>query len=269
MKINWVLEREIFNDNHDRLAEAAIKAGHQVIAWDDRWWENHKWPALKDDPTIFHGSLENADKIALKRPWCPGAFCHTHAFECHNWYEKAGPWLLHEKWTFSTVSEFISRPERFLVEIGSPKRFFVRPDSPLKPFSGRVLQSDTLSFEALDYGFYYDDRNLPIVIAPVSAVGQEWRFVVAGHKVLTSSSYEAANRTESNSERPAELLEYAKEIAEALLPPDPIYILDVCDSRGKFKLIEMNPFSGADLYGCDREVIVSAVEGILTAPKDQ
>jgi hypothetical protein len=35
MIINWVLEREMFNDNHDRLAEAAPAAGHKVMSWDD------------------------------------------------------------------------------------------------------------------------------------------------------------------------------------------------------------------------------------------
>jgi hypothetical protein len=30
----------------------------------------------------------------------------------------------------------------------------VRPDSPLKPFSGRVLRSDQISLATLDRGFY-------------------------------------------------------------------------------------------------------------------
>jgi hypothetical protein len=263
MQINWVLEREVFNDNHDRLAEAAAKAGHQVISWDDLWWENGRWPSLENEHTIFHGSLGNADRIASELPWRPGVFCSTPAFECHAWYEAAKPWLLHEKWVFSTVSEFVSEPERVLVEIGSPAAFFVRPDSPLKPFSGRVVQRDKLSFETLDYGFYYEDKHLPIVITPVSYVGMEWRFVIAGQEVLTSSAYEASHRTESNSECPAEAVDFVREVASALIPPDPVYILDVCDNRGNFELIEINPFSGADLYACDRQAIVSAVQGIL------
>jgi hypothetical protein len=263
MKINWILEREVFNDNHDRLAEAITKAGHKVISWDDFWWENGNWPSLENDHTIFHGSLGNANRIASELSWKPGVFCNTSAFECHAWYEKARSWLLHEEWVFSTVSEFVSGPERCLAEIGSPEAFFVRPDSPLKPFSGRVIQRDRLSFDALDYGFYYEDKNLPIVITPVSDVGMEWRFAIAGQEVIASSPYEASDRTESNSDCPSEVVDYVKEVAMALSPPDPVYILDVCNAGDEIKLIEINPFSGADLYACDRHAIVSAVEGIL------
>lgn len=265
MRINWILERDVFNDDHDRLAEAIAKAGHKVISWDDSWWENGHWPSLENEPAIFHGSLGNADRIASELPWKPGAFCNTPAFECHAWYEKARPWLVHEKWIFSTVSAFVSDPECCLAEIGSPEAFFVRPDSPLKPFSGRVIQRGKLSLEALDYGFYYEDKNLPIVITPVSDIGTEWRFAIAGREVIAASAYEASGRTESYSGCPSEVLDYAGEVAMALIPPDPVYILDVCFVGDDIKLIEINPFSGADLYACDRHAIVSAAEGLLMA----
>jgi hypothetical protein len=269
MKINWILEREVFSDNHERLAEAATKAGHKVISWDDFWWENGKWPTLENEHTIFHGSLGNASKIASALSWKPGAFCNTSAFECHSWYERAKSWLLHEKWVFSTVSDFLSDPERHLSEIGSQESFFVRPDSPLKPFSGRVIQRNKLSLEALDYGFYYEDKHLPIVITPVLDVGSEWRFVISGHETIASSAYEASDRTETNTICPSEVLNYVREVAKALNPPDPVYIIDVCSIGDNIKLLELNPFSGADPYGCDREAIISAVEGVIMSRMGQ
>lgn len=179
MKINWVLEREIFFDNHERLMEAAVNAGNRVISWDDDWWENGKWPKLENQFTIFHGSLGNADRIVSELPWNPGAFCNTPAFHCNSWYENAKKWLVHKEWVFSTVAELIAKPEAILKEIGAPTSFFVRPDSPIKPFSGRVIQLDKLSLKALDYGFYYEDMNLPIVVTQETEIGVEWRFVIA------------------------------------------------------------------------------------------
>lgn len=249
MNINWILEREIFTDNHDRLAEAATKAGHKVISWDDFWWENGNWPILQNEYVIFHGSLGNASRIASELPWQPGVFCNISAFECHAWYEKAKSWLLHEKWVFSTVSELVSKPEQYLAKIGAPETFFVRPDSPLKPFSGRVIQRDKLSFEALDYGFYYDDKNLPVVITPVSDIGMEWRFIIARQQVIASSAYEASDRTESNFDCPSEIVDYVKEIANAFTPPDQVYVLDVCNTGGKIGVIEINPFNGISARG--------------------
>ncbi len=234
-----------------------------MISWDDFWWENGNWPSIEKETAIFHGSLGNASRIASELSWRPGAYCNTSAFECGAWYESAKSWLLHEKWVFSTVSEFVSEPDRCLAKIGSPDSFFVRPDSPLKPFSGRVIQRTNLSPEALDYGFYYEDKNLPIVITPVQDVVMEWRFVIAGHAVIASSAYEASDRSESGADCPSEVLDYAKDVAMNLIPPDPVYILDVCKAGSDIKLIEMNPFSGADLYACDRQAIVSSVEEIL------
>lgn len=189
----------MFNDNHDRLSEAAKKLGHEVISWDDFWWENGNWPSFEHEHTIFHGSLGNASRIASELSWNPGVFCNTSAFE------------------------------------------------------------------AFDYGCYYEDKNLPIVITPVSEVGVEWRFVITGQKIIASSSYEASNRTELYSDCPSEVADYVKKVAMALFPPDPMYILDVCIAGGNIKLIEINPFSGADLYACDRQAVVSSVEGILEA----
>jgi len=35
--------------------------------------------------------------------------------------------------------------------------------------------------------------------------------------------------------------------------------MDVCEADGQLHLLELNPFSGADLYSCDRAAVVSAV----------
>jgi hypothetical protein len=262
MSITWVLERNVFSDNHDRLAEAASASGHQVIPWDDGWWQDEKFPSLEDEYVIFHGSLGNASRIASELPWQPGAFCNTSAFACSSWYTKAKPWLLHENWVFSRVAEFVHDPDHYLKEIGSPLSFFVRPDSPLKPFSGRVIQIGKLSLEALDYGFYYDDENLPIVITPVVDVGSERRFIISGQTPITSSAYETSERSEINSTSSPAVIEFAREVAAALVPPDPLYILDVCQCNDKLRLLEINPFSGGDLYACSRSAIVAAVEDI-------
>ena len=41
---------------------------------------------------------------------------------------------------------------------------------------------------------------------------------------------------------------------------DFIYIIDICESEGNLHLVEMNPFSGADLYCCDAEQIIKEIE---------
>ena len=137
----------------------------------------------------------------------------------------------------------------------------MRPDSPLKPFSGRVCQLEGISLGALDHGFYYDDPNLPVVVAPVRAIGEEWRFVVANGRVVAGSGYEASRRAQvqPGAERAAAR---AQEIADVLEAPEAVYVLDLADCDGELRLLELNPFSGADLYGCDPDAVVAAVSGV-------
>lgn len=56
---------------------------------------------------------------------------------------------------------------------------------------------------------------------------------------------------------------FAQSIASELRPPEAVYVLDVCEADGRLHLLELNPFSGADLYACDRAAVVRAVATLL------
>jgi hypothetical protein len=136
---------------------------------------------------------------------------------------------------------------------------FVRPDSPLKPFSGRVLKRDGITLKALDYGFYYEDDQLPVVIAPVRAVEREWRYVVVDRRVIAGSAYLAAGRTALPADPHGATWQFAETVATDLEPPEAVYVMDVCEADGTAHLLELNPFSGADLYACNRMDVIRAV----------
>ncbi|MEO0965790.1 MAG: ATP-grasp domain-containing protein [Planctomycetota bacterium] len=255
----WVLERGIFDDV-EAFASSARAAGHIAHWWDDDWLTSKKWPRFEGEVVGFHGSLGNAAFIQSETNWNPGAWCNVDRFCCSAWYPAAKPWLVHRTWEILPVSEFVAEPDRVLASIGAEETCFVRPDSPLKPFSGRVLQRDRISLEALDHGFYFDDENLPIVVAPVQTVGQEWRFVVIDQRIVTGSGYDADSRTTNRSEGNSSAQAFAQQIANELPAPDTVYVLDICECDDQLKLLELNPFGGADLYGCDPALIIKAID---------
>ncbi|MBU0552442.1 ATP-grasp domain-containing protein [Myxococcota bacterium] len=282
--MTWVLEHGVFGDGHQRLAAAVTDAGGQVLDWDDAWLSaqgphhalqsrsdcipragnvSAKPPKVGETWVIFHGSLGNAALINDVMGWTPGAWCAVERLRCSAWYHAAQPWLVHERWLKTTVRRLVDAPEQVLGEIVSGPRFFVRPDSPLKPFSGRTLARDGVSLRALDYGFYYDDVDLPIIVAPSREVGAEWRFVIVEGEVIAGCAYQADGRAEAERLTGGEPWQVAQEIAGCLPPPDPVYVLDLCAVQGQLRLLELNPFSGADLYACDRVAIVEAVEALL------
>ncbi|MFN0198323.1 MAG: ATP-grasp domain-containing protein [Planctomycetaceae bacterium] len=229
----------------------------------DDWWENGMLPKFGDaDIVIFRGSLGNANRIVAELDWCPGAICATNAFYCSSYYEHAKRWLLHEKWAFSTVEAMVAEPTEIAGKLARENQVFVRPDSPLKPFSGRVISLNNLTLESLDFGFYYDDSMIPVVIAPIKTILREWRFVVADREVVAGCAYNADDHSAMGGDV-APAMTMAIEIARKLEPPDPVYILDLCETDDGIRLLELNPFSGADLYSCDPDAVVFAVEQVI------
>lgn len=243
--MRWVLEQQVFGSGCD-LGPAAVRAGHAVTRWDD---DRGPWPCFQG-PVVFHGSLAVADRVAREAPWRPGAFCASDAFRWSAWSGRAARWLLNPDARPSTVRQIVDHPPA--------ERFFVRPDSALKPFSGRVVEARGLTLAHLDCGFYYEDPSLPAVVAPVRTVLAEWRFVVVDARVVAGSGYEAHGHRAAG---PAdgEAWAYAQAVAADFEPPERVWVLDVAATAEGLRLVEINPFSGADLYACDPDAVVAAV----------
>jgi ATP-grasp domain-containing protein len=160
------------------------------------------------------------------------------------------PWLLHRDWRVLPARELVESPDEVLESVHATDTVFVRPDSPLKPFAGRVLPRGRITLAGLDHGFYYDDVEIPVVVAPTRSVRAEWRFVVVESVVVAGSRYVADGRTALPDDPTGAPWQFAADVAARLPAPEPVYVLDVCEADGRLWLLELNPFSGADLYGC-------------------
>lgn len=259
--MQWLLEPDIYLEGTHPLAAAARAAGDEVAAWRDEWWSSESFPAL-DGHVVFHGSLGNADKIARLGRWTPGAYCDTEGLRCSAWYPAARDWLVHERFIHTTVRALAEDSGRVAELADEAGQVFIRPDSPLKPFSGRVVKLDGLTPAHLDHGFYYEDIELPIIVMPTRELGAEYRFVICGREVVASCPYVAEGRQGQGGEVPDEATELATTIAGRLVVADPLYVLDLVETGAGLRLLELNPFSGADLYTCDPDAVVRAVRGL-------
>ena len=143
--VTWVLESDVFPNSHQAVRDAVRAAGCRLVDWDDAWWQDGIPPGVGKDATLFHGSLGNAAAIEAKLPWKPGAFCKVSAFNCSAWYDEAREFLLHTDWRLLPANKFVTSAQAVCEEIGCGDRVFVRPDSPLKPFSGRVLDTASIT----------------------------------------------------------------------------------------------------------------------------
>ncbi len=260
----WIEEREVFASAWERLSAALEASGHELVAWQDHWFVDGAWrgPAFADrGACFFHTSLGVAAELADTD--LPGVYCDADAFRCGNWYDDFADGLVHQRtWAKSTVRALCAMSLEELEElIGPGERCFVRPDSPLKPFSGRVLERDALTPAALDHGFYYEDDQLDVIVASCREVGEEWRFVVVNGELVTAGAYDAQTRTAAPNEESVEATVFAYDLVQRhdLSRFGGAVALDVARVDGVWRIMEFNPLSGASLYGCDFEAIAKAL----------
>ncbi len=257
--VHWLIEAGVFPATAPRVIGSLEAVG---CPW-TRYEDDMPRSALPPDDAcvIFWGSLGAAYGERVAARWTPGAIGDADRFRCSVYHPYLAFLLANQDSVFSTVRELVDRTAAVLAPVGSPARIFVRPDSPLKPFSGRQLAASSVSLEALDYGYYYDDEHLPVVVSSAKQIGPEWRFVLADGEVIASCEY-GADRRARGTGVPQAAHDLAQQVATADWQPAPMYILDIAHVGGSPRVMELNPFSGADLYHCDADAVVRAATRI-------
>ena len=98
-----------------------------------------------------------------------------------------------------------------------------------------------------------------LVAAAPQEIGREWRVVVSGDEVIAGSQYAIAGTRTIASGAPNEVLDFVRSVlADVRWRPDNLFMLDVCESEGQLRLVELNSFSCSWLYACDLPRVVDA-----------
>lgn len=259
MSITWVVEAEVFPRDAAELPCIAAELGGRAILWDDDWTEE-TLPALPG-PVVFRGSLAIADRVARSPKWQPGAFCETTRLHCSAYFPLVSDLLVSERRAETTVAQLVRDASGIASTLGTNSgRLFVRPDSPLKPFSGRVVPIEGLTLASFDCGFYYDDPDLPVIASPVFAVHAEWRLVAIGRTVVAGCGYDPVTHSPTEVPVPDEVVQLGGEVAKRVHSTTPIVVIDIGRTDAGLRLVELNPFSGADLYKCDLAAVAASVQ---------
>ncbi|HEY1556835.1 MAG TPA: ATP-grasp domain-containing protein [Kofleriaceae bacterium] len=259
MQIHWLIEVGVFPETASRVCAAIEARGDRWTRYVDGIAEAELPP--RDAYVVFWGSLAAAYRDRVAASWRPGAIGDIEQFRVASYAPRLGPLFVNTDAVTTSVRGLVENRRDVLAMLHQPRRVFVRPDSALKPFAGRVLDAAAIDRAALDYGFYYDDDALPIVVAPARQIQREWRVVVAEGRVVTGCAY-TAERRGAEEALPVPVREIAREVSNLDWQPAPIYIVDVAEVDHQVRVLELNPFSGADLYRCDPHAVVEVVSRV-------
>ncbi len=102
-----------------------------------------------------------------------------------------------------------------------------------------------------------------VVVSTAKEIDREWRLVVADDEIVASSQVRVDGAISVSEGCPEKVLEFGRSmLADICWRPDPVFMLDVCEARGRLRLLELNSFSCSGLYACDLRDVVRAVSKV-------
>ncbi len=261
--INWLIEKEMFNENLDALRAEIKKQGFsskeiRYIPFQNDYEYNIYG---EDDCVIVYGSLQFARSVQRNTKWCPGAYCTLENYECVHYYPIFGDYLLNQKYIMVPYGDLVRQKEFLFDTLGESESLFVRPSSGFKLFTGTVIHKEKWEKE-LNY-YDIEPQKVVVVATPQNLIA-EWRFIVVGTMVVCGSQYRNEYGTKLTAVIPDEVREYAQDVVDKTgYSPDDVWCLDLCKTKdGNLHVLEVGCFSCAGLYAAPLEPIVREVSQI-------
>jgi len=187
--------------------------------------------------------------------WTPGGWCNTDNLDCACYYPHFDRFLLNRRHAIMPGVDAINKRNELFAEFGTDDRVFVRPTGCVKVFNGRCVDATSFA-DALAPSRY--DPSTKVLVAEPKVVGCEWRFIIAEHQPIAVSQYHDAGVRCVRQGCPKEVWSFVESVLAAVAwQPDPIFMMDVCESGGKLHVVELNGFSCAGLYDCDLATVVA------------
>lgn len=222
----------------------------------------------EDSCILFYGSLHVATQIVKELSWIPGIIGSLENYYCTHYYGYLEKWLLNADYCIlplQDLSRRVALAEDPVINnlMGNENRLFVRPNSPLKPFPGSVYSRKELAdLQGLMRRHYLDSPDLLVAIAKENEIEAEWRVVIAQGQVLSSSQYKQSGKFHYQQGMPDDVRKLAEEVARCGWQPDPIWVLDLCWSKGNAYILEINFLSCSALYKCNLHPIIQEASRI-------
>lgn len=258
----------MFDSYREQLIGALERNGHKAVTihaprppyrWDDIGC-SYRETFPEDSCVIAHGDIELVTRVANERRWNPGAFCTVDNYLFSSYSVHLGSFLLNSEYAMLPFGELNRQREWLFNTFGQNGSIFVRPDSPLKLFTGQIAKSETFDADLEYMAFYEFPPSSLVVVSSPKQILAEWRFVIVNGRVVTGSEYKRDDKFGTRPDVDENARQYAETVAGNGYQPDPVWILDVCQTDDRsFHLLEIGGFSFADLYASDMDLIAKHV----------
>jgi hypothetical protein len=283
-KVTWVVEQDVFLKNEKAIKEAVQKYGMTYYPYYDCDIKNSMSKLLNDlggnaDCVISYACLDVMSKFRREIPYTPTSYATFNNFKCSTYYPHYQDYLLATEYAFYPFGVLDSLKDDIFDKFGEDGKIFIRPDSGMKIFTGKVLEQGKCEngiLDALKGWIYYDipPEELVLVAKP-SRIVKEYRFIAAGGEVISGSQYMALDSEgnlvhDEKAEYAQNAWNLAQKVAKEEWTPDRIFSIDIAELNWhdgekygpEYKLIEINAFSTCDWYLCNVDKVINKASEI-------
>lgn len=249
-KPKWVL---IGDTEDSRRLASKLEGRSEIITWKDV----HTRDKIEAD--IIYGSLVGVNDVT-RRFNIIGSWLDYPPLRCQVYYSYWGANLFNKNYRILPLGE-ISRLVNDEFQNTLPERFFLRPDSNNKCFTGMIADKEEIRILMKSL-----DPTTLCVTAPVRDMElyKEYRCFMRNGKFVTGSSYtlQEDGRVETeNADHLLDLIAYAESFKPYPDLPE-LYALDIvkADWGIRHSLLELTCWSCAGLYASDLDKYIEATE---------
>jgi len=207
-----------------------------------------------------------------------GSFLDEEALKFHNYHSKLQ--LSNDLWVngdfiITTFYDFETNFGKY-EDLFQTNKLFIRPNSGSKLFTGLPIHGiDDLLYQsnALRQLSGVVDNSL-IMVSSSKQIKEEYRFIVAGDKIIDGSQYSLMGDHNERHFYTIEAFNLAEKVVKSHRSPTEVYTCDIAKmGDGSVRIVELNSFNCAGWYACDPEKVIKGVsdyvETLYTKHKDE
>lgn len=258
----WVLQQNLYN-------ETAFEGLLNALDRQDVKYEIVKLipfihemsPDINVEDNVYVCGSTGIGKVAKKKGWVPGYFDKNLDYE--NVMREYGEDCLNHRGVVTTMRDAEKLYEDPL------QKFFTRPCADNKSYSGQVMdwenfddwRNKVVALEGEENSLTTLQPDDRIVIAPLTTIYSETRFVVVDGEVVTGSLYKMGNKVWYSDEVMPFIQEFAQKMVDTW-QPDRAFVIDIADTDEGPKVIEINAINSSGFYNINMGKYVAAIEAM-------
>jgi len=260
--INWVLQTNLTKPKVVEAIKSALTASDEIYEEITVIPFSTNPPLVKSKKAfnVVYGSstlMLNAYKNSELRK---GLFYDPDKFTMQNYVNQWNDNLL------NSDGQLIELGEIRNLKSEPSQKWFIRPNDDEKGFSGKLIEFKELNewiskMNQLDSP-EINNQRLAWISKP-KRIDKEWRLFIVDDKIISSSKYMNNGQLDIDpNDNPEQMLAFAQSrINEYRL--DDVYVMDIAEVNGEYKIIECNCFNGTGFYEHEIGEIVTAINRFI------